>query len=125
MEKKSKAAKFRELMNKDMEEGTKEAIAKLSSAQSNVISGTSAKLPVYESAWMDIYGIQHAFENDWFKLLFSVYGDGPKCWTEINSATLASLMPVLNCESINVTWDVSNRKPWGIWGVTKLKPRPW
>jgi hypothetical protein len=79
----------------------------------------AAWCPVYEILNINIrqtFGNYAIYFNDGQTLVGRKYG--------LDSAYVASLMPILNCDSIYVTWDFTTQEPLAIVGYTKRNGCP-
>jgi hypothetical protein len=118
MAKTTKVTKFGKEMMKYVSDNSEMFVAKLSPAPitSNV-----------KKQWMSYWEIEIG-KNEFTKpgSYFLSFSDGqcPRCWKSVDCATLTCLMPVLNCDGINVMWDDSTKEILYACGIKKLKLPP-
>ena len=118
MAKTSKVAELGNEMVKHVEEASSAATVTMTPTI-NPANLKAAWLPYYE-----ILNTNMRLTSGNYALLF---GDGQTIVSRkygIDSAYVASLMPILNCDGIYFTWDVTTKEPWAIMGITKRKMPP-
>jgi hypothetical protein len=78
------------------------------------------KMPT-KSGWMPIYEIEHILSLPQQGVTLS-FSDGlaPVCSKTVDSATLASYMPTLNCDAIYVTYNSDTKEILYMCGLSKL-----